>query len=89
MDEKKAIKVIPYEMKVPKETKELIDLIDAVLMKIMAGEPISTFMELMDELYLAADGATLIGEEVTSKYQDEIAGYMLHKLMGTLSAKKK
>ena len=88
-EEKKQFKVISYELLVPKETKELIDLLDNVLSKVMNGEDISTYMELMDELYLAADGATQIPIEVKSKYQDEIAGYLTHKIMGTLLAKKK
>lgn len=89
MDEKKEIKLVKYEMDVPKETKELVDLLNEVLLKIMNGEDISTYMNLMDELYLAADGASQIPLEVKSQYSDEIAGYLTHKIMGTLLAKKK
>lgn len=83
------IELIEYNMPVPKETKEVIDLANMVLEKIMNGEDISTFMELMDELYLAADGANKIGYEASSPYKDEIAGYLVHKMMGTILAKKK
>lgn len=84
MTEKKEIELVKYEMSIPKESKELIDLINAVLEKIMAGEPLSTYMELMDEVYLAADGVSMIGAEVKSQYSDEMAGYLTHKIMGTL-----
>lgn len=84
MNEKKEIELVKYEMEIPKEVKEAIDLLDAFLAKVIAGEHISSFKDLIDEVYLAVDGSMKIGMEVKSQYKDEIAGYLTHKLMGTL-----
>lgn len=78
------ISTIDYTMKVPKEGKEVVDLIDAVLEKVLSKSDIASFTELMDELYAAADNITMLDDEVKSEYRDELAGYLTHKLMGRL-----
>lgn len=87
MDEKKEeikIELVKYEMMVPKEGKEVVDLLDALIEKLQAKEDLSKFSELMNKVYVALDGISFLSVEAKSKFKDELAGYMVHKLMGRL-----
>lgn len=78
------METVSYTMEVPKEIKEVIDLLDGVLSKIMDGESVSSFMSLFDELYAAVEGVKDVGIEMKSSNRDEAAGYLVHKLLATL-----
>jgi len=78
------MQTVDYTMKVPKEMKEIIDLMDSILEKVMSKAPMAEYSTLIGEAMLAADGVTGVIEEAKSQYRDEAAGYMVHKLMGRL-----
>ncbi len=78
------METISYTMVVPKELKEVIDFLEEILTKIMKGESITTYMELIDDLYAAIEGVQDIKEEIGSEYRDEAAGYLVHKILGAL-----
>lgn len=78
------MQTIDYTMKVPKELKEVVDLLDGIVEKVMAKAEIAGYMELIDELSAALDGITGVKDEIKSQYRDEAAGYLVHKLMGRL-----
>lgn len=78
------METVDVTMQVPKEIKEIVDLLDGILQKVMAKAPIADYAGLIDEAMLAADGVTGVSEEVKSAYRDEAAGYLVHKLLGTL-----
>ena len=75
---------VKYEMEVPKEGKEVIDLLDAILEKVLAKAPMAEYAVLFGQASVAVDGIGNIGEEMKSNGRDELAGYMVHKLMGRL-----
>lgn len=78
------VQTIVYEMPVPKEGKEVVDLIDAILEKVMAKAPWSSYTDLLDELMVAIDGVQHIGAEIKGEYRDELTGYLVHKVMSRL-----
>lgn len=78
------MELVNYEMKVPKELKEVVDLLDGVLGHVMAKKGLAEYSELLDELMAAVDGVAGVADEVKSEYRDEAAGYLVHKLLGTL-----
>ncbi len=78
------IEVVKYELDVPKELKEVVDLLDAVLAKVLAKESLASYTELFDELVKAGEGIGAVGDEAKSQYRDEAAGYLVHKLLGRL-----
>ena len=78
------VQTVSYTMEVPKEIKDVIDLLDKVMAKSVAGDSVLSYATLLDDLKDAALGASKIKEEAKSQYRDEAAGYMVHKLLGTL-----
>lgn len=78
------METVKYEMEVPKEAKEVIDLADAVIEKIMAKSDVSDYLTLIGELSSAIDGIEGVVDEMKGQYRDEAAGYLVHKLLGRL-----
>jgi phosphopantothenate synthetase len=72
---------VDYVMKVPKEGKDVVDLIDAILANVFAKTPISEWTNVIDELMAAVDGIQSVTEEMKSEGRDELAAYLVHKVM--------
>lgn len=81
-----AVTTVDYSMKVPKELKEVVDLLDKAVAKLKAKAPFSEYADLLGPLMAALEGIGGVGEEIKSEYKDEAAAYLVHKLMGTLLA---
>jgi len=71
-------------LSVPKEGKEVVDLLDAVLEKVLAKAEMQTYLELVDEFVKAAEGVQNIKEEIASDGKDELAAYLVHKVLSRL-----
>lgn len=78
------METVSYSMQVPKEGKEIVDLLDGILEKVLAKAEIASYMSLVGDLTKAADGIASVKDEVKSEYRDELAAYMVHKLMARL-----
>ena len=78
------VETVKVEMDVPKEGKEVVDCLDAVLEKVLAKAPVTSYLELIDDLSKAADGAQKLAAEAQSEYRDELSGYLVQKLMARL-----
>lgn len=78
------METVKYEMEVPKELKDVVDLVDGILEKVMAKAPMAEYATLLGDLMKAVDGVEGIAEEMKSQYRDEAAGYLVHKLLGRL-----
>lgn len=78
------MEVVKYEMDVPKEGKEVVDLLDKILEKVLAKAPLAEYAVLFGDASVAVDGIAGIKDEIKSSNRDELAGYMVHKLMGRL-----
>ena len=68
------METVNVTMEVPKEGKEIVDALDALLEKILNKEPLSSYAELFDEIYAAVDGVSGVKEEMQSQYRDEGGG---------------
>lgn len=78
------METITVNMQVPKEAKDIIDAVDALLEKIMAKASFSEYPELIDEVYAAVDGVSGVAAEMKSEYRDEAAGYLVQKILSRL-----
>ena len=76
--------LVKYELSIPKESKEVVDLVDAILEKVMAKAPIAEFSALIGDLMKAVDGVGSVDDELKSEGRDEIAAYLVHKVMARL-----
>jgi hypothetical protein len=66
---------IDVSLKVPKESKELIDLLEGVVEKVKAGAEVNDYLTLIGELTAALDGVDKIPAEAKSEGRDEIVAY--------------
>lgn len=78
------METVAVTMQVPKELKEVVDLLNAVLENVVAKKGVTEYGNVLDELLAAVEGIGGVSEEIKSQYRDEAAGYMVHKLLGTL-----
>lgn len=79
-----AIEKIAVSMDVPKEGKEIVDFLDKVLEKVMNKAELAEYATLITAVMPAIDGAGKIGEEMKSDGRDELAGYLVQKLLSRL-----
>jgi len=79
-----SVQTVSYNMEVPKELKDVVDLLDAILENVMAGKSASAYANVLDELMEAVNGISGVAEEAKSQFRDEAAGYLVHKLLGRL-----
>jgi hypothetical protein len=78
------METIKVEMDVPKEGKEIVDFVGAVLDKVMAKAPLADYATLLSDILPAVDGVGKIGEELKSSGRDELAGYLVKVVMDKL-----
>lgn len=79
------METVSYEMQVPKELKEVVDLLDAIVEKIQSGADFQEYTTLLPKLVAAVDGVQHVTQELQGQYRDEAAGYLVHKLLGRLA----
>ena len=78
---------VSVTMEVPKESKEVVDLLAALVKDLKAKKSIAEIgTDVLPKLLVAVEGITAIGEEVASDGKDEMAGYMVQQLMAELLA---
>lgn len=83
------IKKVTVELAVPKEAMEVVDFLDAVLEKVMSGAPINEYASIFTDIIPAIEGIQNVPNELKSDGKDEIAAYLVHKLMGRLLPSEK
>jgi len=76
------MELVKYELELPKESKEVIDLL-AALVEVLRSED-RNYGAILPKLMVALDGVGKIGEELKGNYKDELAAYLLHKVGGPL-----
>lgn len=82
------VKTISVQMDVPKESKEVVDLVDKIIEKAMAKAQFEEYQTLLGDLMVAVEGVLNIENEVKSEYRDELAGYISKVLMARLAPVK-
>lgn len=76
--------VVRVEMDVPKEGKEVVDFLGAVLDKVMSKAELAEYATLLSDVLPAVDGVGKIGDELKSSGRDELAGYLVKVVMEKL-----
>jgi hypothetical protein len=78
------IELVPYTLNVPKEIKEVIDAQHALTKHFVNGGDLAGAASYIPALLQAVEGVQKVGEEIQSEYQDEAAGYAVHKVWDSL-----
>jgi hypothetical protein len=78
------MQTVDVVVKVPKESKEVVDLLEKIVEKVKAKSPLSGYADLLDELMVAVEGAQGIAEEVKSEHVGGLAGYAGDKIVRAL-----
>lgn len=74
-------------LSVPKESKEVVDLIAFLIKELKAKKGLAEIAaNTLPKLMVAVEGFSAIGEEVASDGQDEMAGYLVQQVMQELKA---
>lgn len=79
------MQTVEYTMSVPKETKEIIDAVSGLLQNFVDGHGLQGAASHLPAIMAAIDGFAGVGDELKSQYKDEAAGYLVHKLWGSLN----
>lgn len=81
-----AVQTVNVTYAVPKETKEVIDSLAAIVKHFKSGKPLADAAVLLPGVMQAVDGYDKIGEELGSEYSDEAAGYVVKEVFGALKS---
>ena len=79
------MQTVTVTMEVPKESKEVVDCITAILKDVKAKKTVAEIAATaLPKLVTAVDGFNAIGEEVKSQNKDELSGYLVQQTMDAL-----
>lgn len=79
------VQKIDVVMGVPKEGKEVIDFICALIKDIKEKKSLTELMAELPKLVLAVEGLGNLGEELKSDGKDELAAYVVKEVIAALS----
>ena len=80
------METVDYTLKVPKECKEVVDALSAIVAHFKSGKGVSEAALLLPELLNAVAGVDQVLDEVKSDGKDELAAYLVHKVWTALEA---
>lgn len=75
------MEIVKVTTDVPKDFKEVVDLVDAILVKVKSKASMASYIGLLDELSKAAEGIDNVDDAVMGEYRDECTGYLVRTLM--------
>jgi len=73
--------LVKYEMEVPKESKEIVDSVVALVDHFMQKKPLAEISLLLPGIMTAFDGYDKVKEEIASNNRDELVAYLINKLL--------
>jgi hypothetical protein len=73
---------------VPKESKEVVDAVHAILDHFVQGKSLAEAALLLPSVMVAVDGMNKLGDEMKSKQVGGSAGYLVDRVMAALLASK-
>jgi len=80
---KMSVVKVPVTMSVPKESKELVDALAAVVIHLKThGFSPKDAEKLLGPVYEGVKGVDQLDDEMKSDGNDEAAGYLIHKIWG-------
>lgn len=71
-----SVVTVPVTLEVPKETKEVIDLLAAIADNVIAKKPVSEWVNIIDETMAALSGVDQVPAEVKSEYKGALIAYL-------------
>jgi hypothetical protein len=74
------MELIKHELQVPKETKEVIDLLEKIYVQVQDGVQITDLAEIFDELSRAVKGIDQVDDEMKSKHRSDAIAYLALKV---------
>lgn len=74
------MELVKHEIQVPKESKEVIDLLSAIADHVIAKKPFAELANLIDEAYIALQGVDQVPAEVKSASKGAIIAYLVEKI---------
>lgn len=80
----KMVQTVNVTMAVPKEGKEVIDSVAAIIEHFKSGKSLVEASALLPGVMSAVENVGAVGEEVKSVYNDELAGYTVHRVFSAL-----
>lgn len=83
-----SVVTVPYSMEVPKEGKEVVDSLTSIYEHFASGGSLEEAAALLPGVMQAVEGVKTVVEEIKSDYNDEMAGYVVHKVWGALKTSK-
>jgi len=81
------MELVQVSMMVPKEGKEVVDSVAAILEHFVLGKSLADAAALLPGVMAAVDKVGDIGEELKSKNNDELTAYLVQKVFSALKAK--
>lgn len=72
--------VVKYELEVPKESKEIIDLLVVIFDKAKDGFEVSEFTEITESLIEGIQGLDKLSMEIKSKHKDDLIAYLIKQI---------
>lgn len=67
---------VPVTLNVPKETKEVVDLLAAIADNVIAKKPVAEWVNIIDETMAALQGVDQVPAEVKSEHKGAIVAYL-------------
>lgn len=76
---------IPVQLNVPKESKEVIDALTALVADLKAKKSlVEISTDMLPKLLIAVEGYDQLGAELKSDGRDDLAGYAVTQILGAL-----
>lgn len=69
------VQTVEVKLNVPKESKELVDFIFAIIAKAKSGAKLADYGDLLGEGTIALKGVNLLDEEAKSKFRGDLIAY--------------
>jgi len=76
------VTTVPVTMNVPKESKEVIDLLKAIAQNAKEGKKALEYADLIDELAVALNGVDKIPAELKSEHKEDVVAYLVKEVGG-------
>lgn len=74
------MELVNYELQVPKESKEVIDLLAVIFDKAKDGFEVSEFGDITGELIQAISGLDQVDDEFKGKNKDDLLAYLVKQI---------
>jgi hypothetical protein len=78
------METVGYTMEVPKETKEVFDALEGLILHFKAKKSVTEAAALLPSVLAAVDKIDQLDDEAKTDKLDESVGYGIHKIMGAL-----